>query len=484
MTPTQSNDEQLKPTRSAASRSRLTAVLLGTLAAVMMLVVGLGVGYGLGRITSPSALASTDINPFSAAPGDDEPSVDSLEENFGIFWEAMTLLYRDFYGELPENDEAVYDAIIGVVSQLDDPNTSFLDPKQADVLRTGLEGEFEGIGSRVDWDFDFNVVRIVEPFENQPAWNAGLRRGDLVLAIDGESVEDLDLNEAVNRIRGPKGSEVVLTVLTEGDLESREVVIVRDRIEIPTISTDTLGEDGEIAYINLNTFNENASRLVREAVEEALEADPEAMILDLRGNPGGLLNEAVNLASIFQEEKEVVIERFSDGTVQRFERDGKAIATEIPLVVLVNGGSASASEIVAGSLQDHERATLIGETTYGKGSVQLPHTLSDGSIMRVTIARWFTPDDRSIDGNGLAPDIPVALTLEDFEAERDPQLEAAIDYLEGDFERENYALPEDLIEESLLDELETDEVDGSDAVTETEAIEIEEIEVEATPTGD
>ena len=484
MTPTQPTDETKTTRGGLRSRGVWTTALLAALAALTMLVIGLGVGYGLGRVTGTSALASASLNPFDA-PGDEEPSVDSLEEEFGLFWEAMGLLYRDFYGELPTDDEAVYSAITGVVNELDDPNTSFLKPEQAEMLRSGLEGEFEGIGSRVEYDIELNVVRIVEPFEDQPAWNAGLRRGDLVLAIDGESVEEMDINEAVSLIRGPQGTEVVLTVLTEGDVEPREVVIVRDRIEIPTIRTEALGEDGEIAYIELNAFNENASRLVRGAVEDALEGGPDAMILDLRGNPGGLLNEAVNLTSIFQEEEEVVIERFSDGTVQRFDRNGQAIATEIPLVVLVNGGSASASEIVAGSLQDHERATLIGETTYGKGSVQLPHTLSDGSIMRVTIARWFTPDDRSIDGNGLEPDIPVALTIEDFEAERDPQLDAAIDYLQGDFERDNYALPEDLLQESLLDDAnEAGALTDTEALTDAEGIETEEIEVEATPSSD
>ena len=205
---------------------------------------------------------------------------------------------------------------------------------------------------------------------------------------------------------------------------------MRDRIELPTIGTDTLGEAGDIAYVKLNTFNENAGQLVREAVEQAMQNDPAGIIFDLRGNTGGLLREAVKVASVFIDDQDVLIERFSDGREETYATSGKAAAPDVPLVVLVNGGSASASEIVAGALQDAGRAQLIGTTTFGKGSVQLPHSLSDGGIMRVTIARWYTPLDRSIDGSGLEPDEVVELTEEDRDAERDPQLDAALAALE------------------------------------------------------
>ena len=354
-----------------------------------------------------------------------------LREEMDIFWEAMDLLYRDYYGELPEDQDATYGAIRGVLSQLDDPNTSFMEPDEAEFFRSGIEGSFEGIGARVDWDEEYDTVRIVEPYENQPAWNAGIRRDDLILAVDGESIIGTDLNEAVLKIRGPKGSVVVLNVVRQGVEEPYDVEITRDRIDFPTVSTDMLGDAGQIAYVRLNSFNENAGELVRDAIKEALEAGTTGIIFDLRGNPGGSVREAVKVASVFLEDQTVLIERFSDGEEKLYRSSGREIVGDVPVVVLVNGGSASASEIVAGAIQDAERGTLIGTTTYGKGSVQLPHQLSDGSIMRVTIARWYTPNDRGIDGEGLTPDIEIEITEEQYAAEEDPQLDEAIEFLGG-----------------------------------------------------
>ena len=352
-----------------------------------------------------------------------------LYPKFALFWEAMDVLYRDFYGELPVADGATYGAIRGVLGQLDDPNTSFMSPQEADFFRTHLEGSFEGIGARVDWDQKANTVRIVEPFENQPAWIAGVKRDDLVIAVDGESVIGTDLTSAIEKIRGPKGSTVVLTIVREGADKPLEIEVVRDRIEIPTISTKTVGEN--LAYIELNTFNENAGQLVRQAVTDALQNKPKGIILDLRGNPGGLLTQAVEVTSIFLTDKNVLIERFADGDEKIYKTEGKPVTTDVPLVVLVNEGSASASEIVAGALQDYGRGQLVGAKTFGKGSVQLPQTLSDGSIMKVTVAHWFTPENRGIDGTGLDPDVVVELTDEQRTAGEDPQLDKAIELLNG-----------------------------------------------------
>jgi carboxyl-terminal processing protease len=356
--------------------------------------------------------------------------VDALGGEFELFWEAMDLVYRDFYGEIPDPRTTTYNAIRGVVSELGDPNTSFLTPEEAAFFRSSMEGSFEGIGARVEWDEARDTVRIVEPFENQPAWRAGLKRGDLILAVDGQEIIGTELSEAIAQIRGPKDTEVTLTVEREGEAEPFDVVVTRDRVELPTISTDTLGAEGDIAYVRLYSFNQNAGQLVRQAVEEAMKRNPRALIFDLRGNTGGLLRQAVVVSSIFMEDQPVLIERFASGETESYATEGQAVADEIPLVVLVNEGSASASEIVAGALQDNGRAKLIGVTTFGKGSVQLPHTLSDGSIMRVTIARWYTPLDRSIDGAGLEPDLVVELSEEERTSAVDPQLEAAVEYLE------------------------------------------------------
>jgi carboxyl-terminal processing protease len=390
--------------------------------AALLFVGGVGVGFAAGKWSAPPAAASAAEETGAAA---------TLRAKFPLFWEAMDVLYRDFYGDLPESDAATYAAIRGVLSQVEDRNTSFMSPEEADYFRTNLQGSFEGIGARVDWDMNFDTVRIVEPFENQPAWKAGLKRDDLITHVDGEEIIGADLTSAIDKIRGPKGSTVVLTIVRLTEEQPFEVEVVRDRIEIPTIESDTVG--GDIAYVRLNTFNENAGALVREAVTAALEQKPSALIFDLRGNPGGLLRQAVAVASVFLPKGEtVLIERFSDGEEDVYVTEEEPVTVDLPVVVLVNEGSASASEIVAGALQDKDRGQLVGATTYGKGSVQLPQTLSDGSILRVTIARWFTPDDRTIDGAGLAPDVAVELTDEDRQAQRDPQLNKAIELLGGE----------------------------------------------------
>lgn len=424
---------------------------------------GLGMGFGVGRwsqgpeFLSRSAVAA--VPECVDADAGDNHGYAELAPHMPVFREAVNLLYRDFYGDLPEPEQAIYAAIRGIVGTLDDPNTSFMEPVDADFFRTNLEGSFEGIGARVSWDEAEDTLLVTEPFENQPAWAAGIRRDDLILAVDGESLVGGSISEAVRKIRGPKGSTVILTIKRavsveapastaapdlseiEVDFEIFDVAVVRDQIEIPTISTDTLGEDGEIAYIRLNSFNENAGQLVRQAVREAVRADAHALVFDLRGNTGGLLREAVRVASVFLQNETVLLERFSDGRMETYTTSGRAVINDIPMVVLINGGTASASEIVAGALQDAGRATLIGDITYGKGSVQLPHTLSDGSIMRVTIARWYTPLDRTIDGIGLQPDILVERPLAaegPVEPSREAPIEPQTDALENGL---NGALP-------------------------------------------
>ena len=352
---------------------------------------GTGLGFAFGRFTGdgPRSAAA----PSSAPAGDVAPATQERalqDADLDIFWEAMGLLERDFYGDLPPSQERSYGAIRGVLDLLDDPNTSFMAPDQAQSFLESMDGSFEGIGATVEWVEDRGAVRLVEPFENQPAWNAGLRRNDLVTAIDGELVSEMvDLNEAISKIKGPKGSSVVLTIERPSSNETFDVTVVRDVIQIPIVFSDIYGQDEDIAYIRLSRFSDDSGRRVRDAVDEAIKNDLRGLIFDLRGNPGGLLREAVRVSSIFLENERVLIERFSDGNEEIYNTEGEAaVEATLPIVLLVDEGSASASEIVAGALQDAGRAVLIGTTTFGKGSVQLPHTLSDGSLMRVTIARW------------------------------------------------------------------------------------------------
>jgi carboxyl-terminal processing protease len=349
------------------------------------------------------------------------------EAAFAVFWEAWKLLKSEYYGDLPDPRHLAYGAIQGVIKTLGDEHTAFLDPEQAALFNADIAGTFEGIGARVD-EAEGGGVRIVEPFEGQPAWRAGIRRDDVVIAVDGKDITKMTLYETISLIRGPQGTKVVLTIRRPGVEKPFDVEVTRARIEIPTVTSRFIGTD--IAYVKLAEFNGLATSQLQAELRRLLARKPAALIFDLRGNPGGLLSSAVEIGSMFIADGNILTERFRDGKERVYPREGDLLVPkDLPLVVLVNGGSASASEIVAGAIQDARRGVLIGEKTYGKGSVQLPHTLSDESQLRVTIARWFTPKGRLIHGQGLMPDILVPRTDEDIQAERDPQLDKAVEYL-------------------------------------------------------
>ncbi len=343
-----------------------------------------------------------------------------------LFDEAMNLLEDQFYGDLPAEEDLTYNAIRGVVDRLGDRNTTFVDPETAALFDSDMEGHFEGIGARVNLA-EGGGISLEYLFPEQPAEKAGLRVGDVILKVDGEDVTKLDLTEAISKIRGPGGSEVVLTIVRDAG-EPYDVKLTRARIEIPVVEAETMA-DGQVEYIALSEFSSVAPQRLATAVNKAVAKNPRGIILDLRGNPGGLLDASVRIGSYFVPEGNIVLERTKDGEQRDYERRGRYLLGRTPLVVLVDGGSASASEIVAGAIQDAGTGILIGEKTYGKGSVQLPNTLSDGSQLRVTIAHWFTPKDRGIHELGLEPDIAVEMTAEDREADRDPQLDRAVEYL-------------------------------------------------------
>ena len=407
---------------SPQRRLQLTGCV-AVLVAALTFSVGSGFGFFIGRMSSsetvPSASAAVEA-PRTLAP-----------EDLDIFWEAMELLEEDFYGELSSSTERSYGAIHGVLKTLRDKNTGFLNPVEAASFMESIQGSFEGIGAFVEWAEEEGAVRIVEPFKDQPAWNAGIRRGDLIIAVNGEDVAELsNLSEAINRIKGPSGTDVLLTVRREGLEDPFDIPVTRDRVEVPIVETEVYGENDEFAYVLLKRFSDDAGGKLRAALEELLTDETQGLIFDLRGNPGGLLREAIQVTSVFLEDERVLIERFSDGTEEFYDTEGDALVpADLPLILLVDESSASASEIVAGALQDAGRARLVGVTTFGKGSVQLPHTLSDESLLRVTIARWYTPADRSINGTGLDPDIVVERTNEQRDNEEDPQLDRAIELL-------------------------------------------------------
>lgn len=380
-------------------------------------------------VETPAATPSPTPMLLATATPSPTPMIDGAATervNFDIFWEAWDLLWDDFYGELPAESELPYEAIRGVLSSTGDPYTAFLDPVQADIARTDMSGSFEGIGATVRLRPD-GQFEIVEPLAGYPALAAGVRAGDVIIEVDGTDLAGMNIYEAISLIRGPAGTKVKLLLQREGIDEPFIIEIERARIELAVVEYKML--DNHIAYVRLNDFGQTATDKLEEALREVLADDPAGLIFDLRGNPGGYLSVAVEVASQFVGDGPILFERFKDGQERPYNAISGGLALDVPLVVLVNGGSASASEIVAGAIQDAERGILIGTTTLGKGSVQAVHTLSDGSQLRVTIARWFTPNGRAIHEQGLQPDIEVKITEEDLQAERDPQLERAVEYL-------------------------------------------------------
>jgi carboxyl-terminal processing protease len=370
--------------------------------------------------TQPSPTAGSTP---ATSPG---PTTESAPVSFDIFWEVWGILQEEFYGDLPQESDLPYEAIRGVIAATGDQYTAFLDPERAAILKTDLEGSFEGIGATVRMRQD-GKIEIVQPLAGWPAIKAGLRAQDTILKVDDVSLEGMTLYEAIALIRGPAGTVVRLLVERDGVAQPFEIPVERTRIEMPVVESRMLEQD--IGYVHLNEFGQTATDKMEEALRELNAQHPKGLILDLRGNRGGYLVTSVEVTSQFVGQGTIVIERFKDGTERSYPALPGGLAIEIPLVVLVDGGSASASEITAGAIQDTERGVLIGTTTLGKGSVQIAHTLSDNSELRVTVARWFTPNGRAIHGEGLEPDIRVEITEEDILAGRDPQLDRATLYL-------------------------------------------------------
>lgn len=414
-------------------------VVAGTILALGAFGIGVSVGASASASSRP-ALAAEAPNASGAAvtatpapvrsrvtpTSQPTPAAAQGPLDMALFNEAWKLLEEQYYGDLPQGQDITYAAIRGIISALEDEHTAFLTPKQAESANLAMQGQFEGIGARVS-EAEAGGVEIKYLFDQQPAQKVGVRVGDVIVAVDGTDVTAMDLNDAISLIRGPRGTQVVLTI-RRADQPVFDMTITRARIEIPVVESETLA-DGKIEYIALTEFSSVAPRRLAETLETTVRRKPQGIILDLRGNPGGLLDSAVRIGSYFVPEGNILIERFKERPEENYRRQGRYLLNDVPLVVLIDGGSASASEIVAGAIQDAGTGTLIGEKTFGKGSVQLPNSLSDGSQLRVTIARWFTPKDREIHKTGLIPDIEVPITADDIKAERDPQLDRAIEYL-------------------------------------------------------
>lgn len=351
------------------------------------------------------------------------------EADLTTLYEVWEIVATQYDGEMPPAEDILDSIIAGSLNALDDNYTRYVPPETAELMRQDQDGEIEGIGAFVTENED-DMFEIVRPIDGQPADLAGVKAGDVLIEIDGQSVLDLSFDEVILLVRGPQGTSVNLKFLRDG--EPVEFTIVRARFEVPVVEFEILPAemtgDQVIGYIRLTEFDLTAEERVLNAIDQLLAQGATSIIFDLRDNPGGFLDQSVAVADAFLPQGVALFERNNRGLSQTFQtRDGD-MAENIPLVLLVNSGSASASEIVAGAIQDRGRAILVGETTFGKGSVQQIHTLSDGSELRVTIARWYTPDNNSIDGVGITPDIEVE-TPEDLGGPEDGQLMRAIEYL-------------------------------------------------------
>lgn len=347
--------------------------------------------------------------------------------SFGVFWEAWHILDEEFLGEKPSVQERVYGALHGLVASFDDPYTIFVEPQPRELERDEMRGHFGGIGAWVAQDADGNIV--LTPMKGKPADKAGIRKGDIVVAVDGKDVTGKPKGEVVALIRGPVGTIVKLTIRRPGVSELLHFDIKRERIELPTVEYRLLEEEPTIGYVDINLIGERTPGELKEALRDLRARGATRLILDLRHNPGGSLTAAVEVTSQFLPNGVVLYEQRKDGQEKPYYATRDGLALDWPLVILVDGATGSGAEIVAGALQDHGRATLIGQQTFGKGSVQHVHDLSDGSSLHVTVARWLTPHRHQIDRQGLAPDIVVPFTEEDRSAGRDPQLERAIAHL-------------------------------------------------------
>lgn len=411
--------------------NKFVKFILVTFLALFLLTGAFSGGFVVGHFTSLGAFIPNFSLPGApAAPATPQAAVEAtpedLQQLFTPFWETWSLVHAQYVDQPVDDTALMRGAIRGMLQALGDDHTSYMDPEEFKDANAELAGNYEGIGAYVDTTGDY--LTIISPIKDSPAEAAGLRVGDKIVAIDGEDMTGINPELARRRVLGPAGSQVILTILREGENAPFDVPITRAKIVVKSVEYEM---KGDIAYVQLNTFGDTTSRELRDALRELMAKNPKGLVLDLRNNGGGYLRTSVEVLSQFVKQGEVALyEQYGDGKRDTFTTSGGGLATDIPMVVLINEGSASASEIVAGALQDYGRAILVGVKSYGKGSVQnwIPLNGNEGAV-RITIAKWLTPKERTIHKTGLEPDAQVELTKEDRDAKRDPQLEKALELL-------------------------------------------------------
>lgn len=351
--------------------------------------------------------------------------------DFSLFWDAHSKLYQHFIDtDTIDDQEIIYGAISGMTKSLGDPYTDFFNPTQAKMFKQDLSGSFEGIGVEIGIKKD--QLTVVAPLKDTPGERAGLKPGDQIIKINGQNTVDVSIDQAVSMIRGKRGTEVILTIFRDGWSQAQDIKIIRATIKLKSIDWEL--KEGNIAYVHIYQFDQVLSGEFKKVAIEILQSPAKKIILDLRNNPGGYLEVSQDIAGWFLENGQIVtIEDFGKGKEdEQYVAQGSASFSEYPIVVLINNGSASASEILAGALRDNRNITLVGEKSFGKGSVQEVVTLRDGlSFLKITIAKWLTPKGTSISEVGLTPDVKVEVSDEDVEAGNDPQLDKAIEIIKG-----------------------------------------------------
>ncbi len=404
---------------------RLKRPLPPTLVVVFVLVgflVGYAAGWSKNSNTNWSSGTVTNLN---------QPAPDYLSKDidFSLFWKVWQYVHDNYINHTISDTKLFYGAISGMVQGLEDPYSIYMDPETAKEFASELEGSFDGIGAEIGVK-DQNLV-IVAPLPDTPAERAGLKPGDRILAIENIDTTGLAVDKAVRLIRGERGTPVKLLILPKLSSEPKVVEVVRDKIVLKIVQGEikTTPSGLKVAYIRLAHFSQNSDALFKESWLKLLSQGSQAIIFDLRNNPGGFLDQGVAIASHWVKEGVIVSEKTPGQQTRDYESTGLGELGSLPTVILVNEGSASASEIVTGALQDYGLATIIGQKTFGKGSVQNLEEFPDGSAVKLTVAKWYTPKGRSIDKNGLEPDIKVEFTEEDLKNDKDVQLERALQFL-------------------------------------------------------
>ncbi|MBI5038096.1 MAG: S41 family peptidase [Candidatus Kerfeldbacteria bacterium] len=393
---------------------------------IFLLVIGAMAGCAVGGYVVGVAQQARDINSDGSITLDEvllsvDRSINGGSVNPQLFEDVWNTITTKYVGTPVDETKLFYGALHGLVAGLDDPYSRFLDPDETTKFNQELSGSFEGIGTEIGIKND--QLTIIAPLPDSPAAHAGLKARDLILAIDGTDTLNMSIDTAVNLIRGPQGTTVVLTIASADSDEPRDVSITRDIITVKSIDWEML-DDGN-AYVEITHFDTETDQEFRQIAQEMLLKNPSGLIIDVRNNPGGYLDTVVDLAGQFFAGQEIIVIENSGSERKEYHAEGQGLLTDIPIVVLVNEGSASASEILAGALQDNERATIIGTQTFGKGSVQDYEQFSDGSSLKLTVSKWLTPLGSSIDEEGITPDIVVEQSAEDYNNDRDPQLDRA-----------------------------------------------------------